>query len=144
MLVWYTSLLYVYLTNDCPIAPPIMNTKPIIGIIFRAFKTLSAILWGEGIKFLCLVLFINPLKQYNNPGIKKKTVMKLHKIPLVKTIPISKPILNCINIKAINPDIVVKELANIEGIELAKVDITASFGFLSKDSSAYLWAMIIA
>ena len=59
-------------------------------------------------------------------GISVKTQSRLKKIDLIRQMPMSKPILNCMNISAARPEIVVSELPEISVIELASALTTAS------------------
>ena len=54
------------------------------------------------------------------------TQSKLYKIDLIRQIPISKPILNCIKVSARSPDTVVNELDAISGIDFERAFTTAS------------------
>ena len=59
-------------------------------------------------------------------GISVKTHSRLKKIDLIRQMPISKPILNCMNISAASPEMVVSELPEISVMEHASALTTAS------------------
>ena len=77
-------------------------------------------------KFLCLVLSIKGPNHTKSPGITTNTESNAKKIDLIKLIPISGPILNCINNIANKPPMVVRLLAVISGIDLLSAATTAS------------------
>lgn len=64
----------------------------------------------------------------SNHGISINTDAILNIIALIRTIPKSNPILNCIRINANRPEIVARLLEEISGIALLKADITVSLG----------------
>ena len=80
-----------------------------------------------GTKFLCSVFFIHLPKIISNPGITKNTDKIAKMIALIKQIAMSWPNLNCINIIATIPPMVVKQLLPISGIAFDNASITASF-----------------
>ena len=95
-------------------------------------------------KFLCLVFSIRPANTMIIPGIRRNTDKRLKIIALIRTIPISLPIPNCMNSMAIRPPIVVSELPDISGIDLERAMIHASLGGSSACSSLYLLRKITA
>lgn len=74
-------------------------------------------------------MFINFEHKMIKSGNKNITVIKLHIIPFDKIIPISAPIFSCIKTRASKPAIVVRELAQISGIDLVTVFLTARICF---------------
>ena len=78
------------------------------------------------------------------PGIKRNTDKRLRMIALIRTIPISAPIPNCMNSMATRPPIVVRELPVISGIDLDRATMQASLGSSVICSSLYLFRKITA
>ena len=78
------------------------------------------------------------------PGIKVNTARRLITIDLISTIPISGPILNCINVIATRPPTVVSELPVISGIAFESAMIVASLAGSVICSSLYLFRKITA
>ena len=89
-----------------------------------------------GIRFLCDVRFSCFGNSMISPGISRNTVIRLQIIPLVRTMPMSYPSRNCIMVRAISPDMVVREEDEISRIALESASISASFtlGFFSTSS----------
>ena len=65
-------------------------------------------------------------------------------IALIKTMPMSKPIRNCINIMAAKPASVVRQLEEISGMALLSARIQASRADARSRSSLNRWQRIIA
>ena len=83
-------------------------------------------------------------KSISRPGIRVKTDSMLNKIALMRTIPMSKPIWNCINIMAARPEMVVRLLAEMEGMEALTAAMQASRSPAYSRSSRKRWSMMMA
>ena len=70
----------------------------------------------EGNNGLWAVFFSSLAAHKISPGIRKKTEMRLHKMPLASTQPKSGPKPNCISVKASRPEMVVKLEEAISGM----------------------------
>ena len=75
------------------------------------------------------------LNNISKPGINVNTDSRLQKMALMRTLPISNPMPNCMNISAPKPEMVVKLLAEISGMALLKAVIVASLGSICTRSS---------
>ena len=84
------------------------------------------------------------LKSISSPGIRRKTVSMEHTIPLLRTIPISKPMRNCMSIRATRPEMVVREDEEISTMALDREEMSASRASRSSRSSMYRWQKIMA
>ena len=62
----------------------------------------------------------------SRPGMSKKTVVRLQIMLLIRTMPISAPILNCMVVSATSPETVVRLLEEISMIALERALISAS------------------
>ena len=98
-----------------------------------------------GTIFLCCVLRSCLGNSMITPGMRKKTVSRLNRIPFDNTIPMSYPSRNCIMVRAIRPEIVVRLDDEISRIALDSASTMAS---LTDDvfsaSSWYRWLKMIA
>ena len=72
-------------------------------------------MWGT--KLRCFVFRIALEKSISSPGIRVKTESMLKQMALMSTRPMSKPSLNCMNIIAARPEMVVRELDEMAGME---------------------------
>ena len=79
-------------------------------------------------KFLCFVFSMRGAKSMMIPGMRRNTDTRLKTMALIRTIPISGPILYCMKVMAIRPPTVVRELPDISGIALDSAVIIASLG----------------
>ena len=124
-----------------PATTPARSTKGITNLVATSNFPINVIL---GTKFLWWVLSIAPEKLRSSPGIRKNTDKSESTIAFARIIPISYPILNCINIMATMPETVVRELDEISGIAFDRATITASLASLVSCSSLNLLARMIA
>ena len=88
-----------------------------------------------GTKLLCNVLSICFSHSIIRPGMKPNTESILKRIALIMTRPRSRPIPNCMNIRATIPAIVVRELEEISGIPFSRARTSASLVFTFPFSS---------
>ena len=72
------------------------------------------------------------------------TVRILHRMDLMSTIPMSKPIRNCMNIMAARPASVVRQLEEISGMALLSARIQASRAGACSRSSLKRWQRMMA
>ncbi len=89
-----------------------------------------------GIRLRCVVRLSCLGNSMISPGISRNTVIRLHTIPFVRTIPMSYPSLNCIIVSAIRPEIVVSDEDDISRIAFDSASISASLtlGFFATSS----------
>ena len=98
-----------------------------------------------GTKDLCFVFSMSPEKSISSPGIRVNTDRSDRPMALMRTIPMSAPILYCIKTRAKRPETVVSEEAQISGIDLESATMTASRTLSPPAySSLYLLQKIIA
>ena len=79
-----------------------------------------------GMKFLWRLFSISGPNITSSPGMTTKTESSANKIALIRQMPMSGPILNCMNSIAARPPIVVSELAPISKMALLSATIAAS------------------
>ena len=87
-------------------------------------------------KFLWRVRSIALEKSISSPGIRVNTASILSRMALMSTRPRSKPMRNCMNIMAARPEMVVRLLAEIEGMAAltAMMQAVRSSGACSRSS----------
>ena len=95
-------------------------------------------------KSLCRVRSIAREKSSSRPGISVNTASMLSRIALMSTRPRSKPMRNCMNIIAARPEMVVRLLAEMDGIAAltAAMQAVRSSGACSR-SSRKRWSRMI-
>ena len=69
---------------------------------------------------------MGPLNSISRPGISRKTHSILKMMPLVSTMPISKPMRSCIIIRATSPEMVVRLEEEISMMALLRAAMSAS------------------
>ena len=80
----------------------------------------------------------------SRPGIRVKTESMLNRMALMRTMPMSKPMRNCMNIMAASPEMVVRLLAEMEGMAALTAAMQASRSPACSRSSRKRWSMIMA
>ena len=100
-------------------------------------------MWGT--KLRCWVLWMALEKSIKSPGIRVKTESMLKQMALMSTRPMSKPRPNCMNIMAAKPEMVVRELEEMAGIEYASAEMQAARSSPSRShSSVKRWSKMMA
>ena len=97
-----------------------------------------------GTKLRCWVFAMALEKSISRPGIRVKTESMLNRMALMRIMPMSKPIRNCMNIIAARPEMVVRLLAEIEGMAALTAAMQASRSSAYSRSSRKRWSMMMA
>lgn len=79
-----------------------------------------------GMKLRWAVFSIRRLKTISSPGIRVNTERMLKRMAFTSTMPRSRPMPNCMNIMAMRPARVVRQLEEISGMDLLKARMQAS------------------
>jgi len=106
--------------------PPMTHTANTAGSTKRSFMMRRPQPAMEGTRFLWRVFSMPRLKSISRPGMSRNTDSMEQTMPLDRTIPMSKPMRNCISIRATRPEIVVREEEEISTMALLRAAMSAS------------------
>ena len=95
-------------------------------MIFRVAKAKRPTKGIFGTRFLCFVFIMRLANSTRSPGMRVNTDTRLMRIDLVRVVPRSAPSPYPMKRRASRPEIVVRELEEISGMEWPRATMTAS------------------